>query len=165
MSVDASIKMFNRLNLTNTQQQISLKFTTYVTVNYDWIISIRESIGSIGENSEAIPRYRAAYKAEKEIFDGFLPLYHEEPSKNDKMGVWIPDWTKDSPASANGILHYGHATLQQQPNFYNEPDSKHIWILPGVKDEWLENKKPIDLQALYDEWWDVTRSESLKFQQ
>lgn len=72
------------------------------------------------------------------------------------MGVWVPDWTKNTmkkkiPAYANGILHYEHPTLQQQPNFYNEPYSTNIWNLPGMEDEWLENKKPIDLKALYDE--------------
>lgn len=166
-------------NLINSQYRGLIELgavTTYVTVNNDWITRIGKSIGSIGQHSQAIPRYRDAYKAEKVTFDGFLPLFHEEPSEYDKMGVWIPSWTKttiknECPTSANGILHYGYATLQQQPNFYNEPYSRHIWNLPGVKDEWLENKKPIDLEALHDEMSldlshvSYTSEESLKLQE
>lgn len=48
---------------TNTQyhipNQISLKYTTFVTVNHDWMASVGKSVESVGNNSNAIPRYRA----------------------------------------------------------------------------------------------------------
>lgn len=142
----------------------SPKFSAFVTVTNDWKISVSKSIESCRE--QKIPSTRdknvckKVYAVDRCSYCSSqcakcslrLPLYHEQPLPTDFLGVWVPEWTKKhSKCPANGIMHYGHAALQKQPNFYNSPYSEDIWKLPGVNDEWLANATaPIDLRALYN---------------
>lgn len=63
-----------------------------------------------------------------------LAIYDEKPSVRDFLGLWkIPSNDKDFPYRA--VIHYGHAFLQKQPSFYQNPFSSQIWNITGVDDE------------------------------